>query len=98
MTIYERREYERIEVDWKVQVLSLNDKTISYPIQLIDISSCGISFTCSTELSVNIGDLLIVRFPFGSLKIMIVWCQEKRYGAMFTDPISRLIITQYTVR
>ena len=94
MVLYNRRKYERIKVDWPVQVISLNDKTTTYYIQLIDISSGGMSFTC-TELTVNIGDILIVRFPFASLKIKIVWCQEKRYGAMFMDPVGKLIITQY---
>ena len=98
MELYEKRKYERINMDWQVEVIPLNNKTTAYLIQLVDISSGGISFISDTELSVNVGDILIVRFPFASLKIKLVWCQEKRYGAIFMDPIGKLIITQYTVR
>ena len=95
MTQYERRQYKRIKVDWQIKLIPFENPTTTYDVHLIDISSGGMSFISDTELSFSIGDILIARFPFGSLKIKIVWLSEKTYGAMFMDPVSKLIIAQY---
>ena len=95
MTQYVRRQYDRIRVNWQIKVIPLKNKTSIYDIYLFDISSGGMSFTCDAEINVSLGDILIARFPFGSLKIKIVWFLEKTYGAMFMDSVSKLIIAQY---
>lgn len=86
MTFTERRKYPRIDLNWQVNMVSLSTNSTTYDILILNISSGGISFKCNEELKEGAATFL-VRFPFDTLQIYIIWRKGNRYGALFSNPL-----------
>lgn len=81
----ERRKSRRIEASLKAKIVSLNDISISHDVEIINMGGGGFSFMCNSVLKE--GDKFIVHLPQISVQFYIIWHQDNKYGAMFTNPM-----------
>lgn len=83
MSIMRKHTVMRINVNWLVDMESLNKKQTISNVKVLTFSSGGLSFKCKEEIKV--GESFIIHLPFASVPISVVRCLDDRYGALFLN-------------
>jgi len=85
METQDRRKSRRIEASLKAKIVSLSNINISHDVEITNMGGGGFSFTCNSVLKE--GEKFTVHLPDISVQFYIIWHQDNKYGAMFTNPM-----------
>ncbi|GAB6181655.1 hypothetical protein JCM14036_29740 [Desulfotomaculum defluvii] len=78
-----RRTVMRVNVNWSVEMESMQNHEKIKGIKVLTFSHAGLSFRCEKELKV--GECFIIDLPFASVPISVVRRLDDRYGSLFLN-------------
>lgn len=78
-----KRTVLRVNVNWAVEMESLQNQDTVSDVRVLNFSTSGLSFKCNREITV--GESFTVHLPFASFPISVVRRLDDRYGALFIN-------------
>lgn len=78
-----KRTVMRINVNWLVKMDRASQPQTIQNVEVVNISTGGLSFRCNETL--RVGESFVIYLPFAPVLISVVRCLDDRYGALFLN-------------